>query len=170
MRAFRTLLIILSCAYAESAQAQGRFPFVFTSLFTDDQGLKSAVGALFPIVQPRGIRITSWSAALAQSIFHRDVTETAGVNFGLIPSTGVTFLPGPTHLRGVGIIDVNDSYTHTILNGSDADELVAHQFGNPGVGGGFNLNGSSSTALHEITHSLIFRTKCFRGSVDKVET
>jgi hypothetical protein len=159
-----TLLLVLLGVCADSANAQR---VVMTSSFTNDQGLKDAVGDLLSTLQPRGIVTTDLSNALGQSVFHRDITETAGVNFGLSASTGITLLPHDLKYMGkVCFVFVNDSNTHTILSSSDSNELINHQFGTPIAStGGFQLAGSASTAVHELMHSLIYRTGCFKGSV-----
>jgi hypothetical protein len=144
---------------------------VTTSSFTNDHALTNSIAALFPVVASHGIITTSWSAALSKSISHRNVTDTRGIDFDLISGTGLTLLPGAIKCVNGSCVIANDSSTHTILSQIDADALLANQFGTPaGTTGGFSLSTGSSTALHELTHSMIYRTRCFSGSPSREET
>jgi virginiamycin B lyase len=164
-----TVLTVFAVLTVDEAHAQ-RFPS-----FTNNQPLKDSVSALLPIVRLRGIATDSWVTALNQSQFHREITDTAGISCGLGPSQGLTLLPNFYHVlfslqcsnRTIFI----DSFTHTILYTSDVDQLLAKQYrlglAVPAGGAFFSLAPSASTALHELTHSMIYRTGCVSSGGDE---
>jgi hypothetical protein len=137
---------------------------VSVASFSHNQALKDSVAGILPVVESRGIATSVLTNALQSASYHRDISDTAGLSFGLIPGTGVTLLPSGVTRVGSVLVRMNDRNTHTIAAPQDADELVAGQYGTVLRTGGISLTSATSTALHELTHSMIYRTRCFRGS------
>lgn len=177
-RAALISLVLFTCIPG-GAGAQSRF-----KALTNNQPLKDSVSALLPVVQLRGIRTAAFDSALSQSGFHREGADTSGGLMratdsgpcGLTPGEGLTFLPTVARFTvNCGNIYSLDSSTHTILNTSDVDQLIARAYraGGGAVPAGaefFSLATSSSTVLHELTHAMIYRTRCFSGPVNAEET
>lgn len=165
MLCFRPVLLFTVCSCSlESVQA---LQFVSTSSFTPNTAMTAAVANLLSFVRPWGVDTTSLSSAVSSNGFHRDVTDTNNIDFGLTAGTGDTLTPTPriTHLRRFLFVDVNDGLTHIILSGADVDILLSRNYGTLRRSGGAVLNPAASTALHELTHAMIFRTRCFTGSL-----
>lgn len=158
------LILPLEIAFAQRALC--RLPRVVCATeMTSNNDAAGGMNDLLDILADAGINTAPLEEALAQNQFHQEGDNAGGI---LITGggEGVEFSPSRRPYPYDGkLVLVNDSFTHVVLKEDAITDLANRNF----VQTGSQLNNSALTAIHELTHAMIFRTQCFTGSPTREE-
>ncbi len=157
---------------------------VLASDFTTNGDLKFAVDELLTKTAARGVRIDDLRATLEDHLlFHKNIDDTGGKDIitlfgaesGLYtrPAVAAPLLCKWDYTAGSDFIYLVNCTPdgHIELLTADANELIsmAKSNGSFTAPNGRQLLSSAETALHELSHAMFFRTKCFSGSIKEEE-
>ncbi len=136
-------------------------PLVFTYSWRSNNGLRDAVLGLVELLGRHGVNTSALTSALAGSKWYRDSLDTGFfvAECGLPPDTDAIHVNPPAGRCGYVLVVVTDSSTHIVL--THYLQLLGYCYNKVCPGEVIELNTEAETAVHELLHSMIYRTKCF---------
>lgn len=163
---FAFLLFEISFTLSDISLAQ---IVVRTSGMISNNEAYNGMKDLLRLLDNAGIIIVPLEDVLNSSVFHQEGADAGGLTLAN-GDFGVTFRParrGPVGLTLYNntLVIIDDSFTHIIFNKDTINDLRDRKFSEAsGL-----LRDTADTAIHELLHAMIFRTRCFQGSRETEE-